>query len=90
MKKSLNLIQRSCVAAIALILSFCASFRTIGGIVVDENGAPLPGATVKEVPANPSSSVAMVITDVQGHFSLTIANNDSEVECYFILLSAKP
>lgn len=84
MKKSLNLIQRSCVAAIALILSFCASARTIGGIVVYENGDPLPGATVKEVPANPSSSVAMVITDVQGHFSLTIANNDSEIECYFI------
>lgn len=89
MKNLKNLIQRSCVTVIALALSLCASARTIGGIVVDENGDPLPGATVKEVPANPSSSVAMVITDVHGHFSLTIDNKDSEIECSFIGFQSK-
>jgi len=55
------------------------SDRMIAGIVVDETGEPLPGATVKEVPASAESVVSAVVTDVNGHFRLYINRNSGQV-----------
>lgn len=58
--------------------------RTIHGIVVDEHEQPLPAAHVKEVPATPGASVAGVITDVQGHFTLTLPASAKAIEVSFL------
>lgn len=58
--------------------------RTIHGIVVDEHEQPLPAAHVKEVPTTPGASVAGVITDVQGHFTLTLPASAKAIEVSFL------
>ncbi|MDE6808565.1 MAG: SusC/RagA family TonB-linked outer membrane protein [Muribaculaceae bacterium] len=72
------------VLVVAAALSAAAATRTISGIVLDELGEPLPGATVKEVPASKTESVAAVMTDINGHFSLTMPDNAPAIEVYFI------
>ena len=58
--------------------------RTIHGIVVDENNEPLPTATVKQVPQSTNESIAGVITDLNGHFSLTLPKSTQEIEVSFV------
>ncbi|WP_396185353.1 SusC/RagA family TonB-linked outer membrane protein [Flavobacterium sp.] len=48
--------------------------QTVKGKVVDENGAPLPGASVVEVATNRAAS-----TDANGNFELTVENSNSEI-----------
>lgn len=55
--------------------AYAQTNRTIHGIVVDENNEPLPAAHVKQVNEDPKGSVAAIITDIQGHFTLTLPSN---------------
>lgn len=58
--------------------------RTISGIVLDEHNEPLPSAHVREVPLNDKASVAGVITDFQGHFTLTLPGTAQEIEVTYL------
>lgn len=58
--------------------------RTISGIVVDENGDPLPGAHVKEIPIKKGETIASAATDINGHFRLTINGDTKQLEVSFI------
>ena len=49
--------------------------RTIHGIVTDENNEPLPAAYVKQVVEAEGNSIAGIITDMNGHFSLCRLRN---------------
>ena len=72
----------------AFILFVCETHaqgnRTIHGIVVDENNEPLPAAHVKQVNEDTRGSVAAVITDVQGHFTLTFPYDTKEIEASYL------
>lgn len=70
-------------------LTAVAAVRTISGIVVDENGDPLPGAIIKELRPEKDASIEMVATDAQGHFSLSIPGNVKELEVRFLGYSPK-
>ena len=56
--------------------------RTIHGIVTDENNEPLPAAYVKEVTETQGTSISGVITDINGHFSLTLPKSTQESKCH--------
>ncbi|MHC1780265.1 MAG: SusC/RagA family TonB-linked outer membrane protein [Bacteroidales bacterium] len=58
--------------------------RTISGIVTDENGEPLPGAYVAQKRVTKEQSIVGVMSDIQGHFSLTIPGNTLEIEVAFL------
>ena len=79
-----NTIRQGLITIFTLIAALTVNARTISGIVVDENDEPLAGATVSEVPASTDNSVAMVLTDMHGHFSLTIPDKTAEIEAYFL------
>ena len=71
-----------------LVLSVSPAYaqrnRTIHGIVVDENKEPLPAAHVKQVNDDPKGSIAAVITDIQGHFTLTLPYGTKEIEASYL------
>lgn len=58
--------------------------RTIDGIVLDENGEPLPAAHVWQVGQQRGEALSAVITDVQGHFRLTVVDTTQEIEVSFL------
>jgi len=58
--------------------------RDITGMVVDELGEPLPGATVTNVKSGNSRETFAVVTDVNGHFKLTISNDVRQLEVSYI------
>ena len=58
--------------------------RTIHGIVTDENNEPLPAAYVKQVVEAEGNSIAGIITDMNGHFSLTLPKSTQEIEVSFV------
>lgn len=64
--------------------AYAGGDRTIYGIVVDENGEPLPAAHVRQVPLNEGDEVAAVITDLNGHFRLTLLAETKEIEVSYI------
>ncbi len=74
------------LAVTALLMTVNAqNTREISGIVLDELGDPIAGATVSEVPVQATDSKAMVATDINGHFSLRINHPDvKEIEVHFI------
>jgi TonB-linked SusC/RagA family outer membrane protein len=53
--------------------------QTVKGKVVDENGMPLPGASVIEVATNKAVS-----TDANGNFEITVENSNSEILVTFV------
>lgn len=72
-----------------LMLLFCVAAaaqtdHTIGGIVVDENGEPLPGATVREDPVYKGQELRAVVTDIQGHFSMLISGATRQLKVSYI------
>lgn len=71
-----------------LVLSVSPAYaqrnRTIHGIVVDENKEPLPAAHVKQVNDDPKGSIAAIITDIQGHFTLTLPYGTKEIEASYL------
>ena len=58
--------------------------RIIQGIVTDETGEPLPGATVSAVASGSRNETSAVVTDVNGHFSLTLAPGTSQIEVSYV------
>ncbi len=53
--------------------------KTINGTVSDENGLPLPGASIIE-----QGTLNGVVTDFDGNFSINVANENSIIEISFI------
>ena len=58
--------------------------RTINGIVVDENGEPLPGAHVMQQREKKGDSQAAVAVDMNGHFTLTIPASTKAIEISYM------
>ena len=58
--------------------------RTINGIVVDENGEPLPGAHVTQKKEKKSDSQVGVAVDINGHFSITIPASTKAIEVSYL------
>lgn len=86
MKKLTELLTRRIMMLVMLVALTvtAAEAKKIGGIVLDETGEPVPGATVREIPKLKTSSIAAVITDFQGHFTLNVANDTESIEVNFI------
>lgn len=73
--------------AALITMIFCmviVQAREISGIVVDENGDPLAGATVKEIPSVKGASVHAVAVDLQGHFSLQVGRETRQIAVSFV------
>ena len=66
------------------LCSFSALARQISGMVVDENGEPLTGATVQEVPVSKTASIAGCMVDINGHFHLDVANGVKQFKVSFV------
>ena len=58
--------------------------RDITGIVTDEQGEPLPGATVTNVQQKGERETFIAITDMNGHFKLTLSRDVRQVEVSYI------
>ena len=58
--------------------------REITGIVVDDLGEPLIGATITNVKNRDDRETFTAITDVNGHFKLTLSNAVSQIEVNYI------
>ena len=58
--------------------------RDISGIVVDELGEPLPGATVTNVKGTQDRETFAVVTDINGHFKLTLNGNVRQLEVSYV------
>ena len=52
----------------------------ISGIVVDENVDPLPAAHIRQVSHTNVEELADVITDMNGHFRLSLLRTAKEIE----------
>lgn len=83
--------RRRCTIFIVLFTLFAISTslyaqgtRNIEGIVKDETGEPLPGATVAQKREVKSESQHVVICDVNGHFSLPLPDNTIAIEISYI------
>ncbi|MCR5131661.1 MAG: SusC/RagA family TonB-linked outer membrane protein [Prevotella sp.] len=66
-----------------------AGSRVITGIVVDELGEPLIGATVTNVRNTGNRETFTAITDVNGHFKLTLSSDVAQVEVNYIGFQSK-
>ena len=71
------------LTAISLASAMTMQARVISGIVVDETGQPLVGATVREIPSHKQNSVHAVTVDINGHFRLDV-EDDSKIGVSYI------
>lgn len=91
--------QKICIFIQLILVGFLVSFqpvfaqqtggvgrgsRTITGIVVDEKGEPLPGAGVTQKRVTKQESIAGVMTDINGHFTLTLPSLTKELEISYM------
>lgn len=84
-KPTFKIRKRALVAAtLAVVAVAGAEARKVSGIVLDETGQPLAGATVREVPVNKNSSARAVIVDHQGHFTFDIDDTSKAVIVSFV------
>lgn len=58
--------------------------RDINGIVLDENGEPLPGATITNIKGANDRETFVVVTDVNGHFKLTVSKDVRQLEVSYV------
>ena len=63
--------------------------RDITGIVVDEQGEPLPGATITNVKGRNDRETFAVITDANGHFKLTLSSDVRQLEVSYVGFETK-
>lgn len=63
--------------------------RTISGIVKDELGEALPGASIQTKKLKSTDALCAVITDAQGHFSLTFPSNIKQLVVSYVGFKAK-
>ena len=61
----------------------------ISGMVVDENGDPLPAAHIRQVSQTKGEELAAVITDMNGHFRLTLLRTAKEIEISYLGYESK-
>ena len=57
--------------------------------VVDENGDPLPAAHIRQVSQTKGEELAAVITDMNGHFRLTLLRTAKEIEISYLGYESK-
>ncbi len=62
-----------------ILVSYGQNSISVNGVVTDENGDPLKGATVSE-----KGTKVTTITDVNGKFSLKVADKSSVVVISFV------
>ena len=67
-------------------MAYAQTDRMISGIVVDENGDPLPAAHIRQVSQTKGEELAAVITDMNGHFRLTLLRTAKEIEISYLSL----
>lgn len=89
MRQHPELFKRLTALLTALLCIATIQAREIMGIVIDENGDPLSGATVKEVPSLKGQSVHAVAVDINGHFSLEVDKSTKQIAIYFVGYSPK-
>lgn len=58
--------------------------REVNGMVVDENGDPLPGATITARNGSDKRETAACVTDLNGHFKLTVPSGVTNLEVSYI------
>ena len=58
--------------------------REVTGMVKDENGEPLPGATVTCLGGSGGRESSTVVTDMNGHFKLSAAGDATKLEVSYI------
>ncbi len=58
--------------------------REVFGIVLDEQGEPLPGVTITNVKGSSDRETFTVITDENGHFGLTLGSEVRQLEASYI------
>ena len=63
--------------------------RDITGIVVDEQGEPLPGATITNVKGRNDRETFAVITDANGHFKLMLLSDVRQLEVSYVGFETK-
>ena len=63
--------------------------RDITGIVRDEQGEPLPGATITNVKGRSDRETFAVITDINGHFKLTVSDDVRQLEVSYVGFESK-
>ena len=61
------------------IIKDAQAIQNIKGVVSDENGEPLPGATVKE-----KDKKNQTLTDMDGNFSINVADENAILEISFV------
>jgi TonB-linked SusC/RagA family outer membrane protein len=83
-KSLLRMFLTVALLVFSLSASAQALSREVFGIVEDENGEPLPGATVTSVGDQESKETSTVITDVHGHFKLSLSSRAKLLEVSFI------
>ena len=70
-------------------MAYAQTDRMISGIVVDENGDPLPAAHIRQVSQTKGEELAAVITDMNGHFRLTLLRTAKEIEISYLGYESK-
>jgi TonB-linked SusC/RagA family outer membrane protein len=70
-------------------MAYAQTDRLISGIVVDENGDPLPAAHIRQVSQTKGEELAAVITDMNGHFRLTLLRTAKEIEISYLGYESK-
>lgn len=63
--------------------------REIMGIVKDDLGDPLPGVTITTGKAKQSRETTTTVTDVNGHFKLSMDNSVTAIEVRYIGFKTK-
>lgn len=63
--------------------------RDISGIVTDEGGEPLPGATVVTDPSPDMPVSARAVADVNGHFLMTVGTHVESVQVSYVGFETK-
>lgn len=58
--------------------------REIYGMVVDDTGEPLTGATITSVGEDGNRATTMAVTDVNGHFMMSLGEDTRALEVSFI------
>lgn len=84
MKTKKTFIGKAMTLAALLVFSAMTALaqtdRTITGIVVDEDGEPVPSASVKQVATKKGELVSGILTDMNGHFRLVLAKSTKQIE----------
>ena len=71
-------------------MAYAQTDRMISGIVVDENGDPLPAAHIRQVSQTKGEELAAVITDMNGSASHLLSKETMLLEASLQSIHSKP